>query len=698
MREIITVQIGQCGNQIGCAFWDLALQEHAQHLLSQHRKQSKKNNMMTKKTNSQIQKKTHSYRSSASLEKRDSRISSRSRTRAQREERKYDEGKNSERNDNHNRHTSHDSAGLTEKHISEPVAFDDSMSTFFRHIPSSSNVYGNLPDTTATINNNCSQDALRARAVLVDMEEGVLSNILRSPLGSLFDSDKHFISDVSGSGNNWAVGHLEYGQQYHDAIAQSIRSQAEFCDSLQSFFLLHSVGGGTGSGLGTYILSKILHEEYPEIYRFVTTILPSEEDADVVTGPYNSTLALNELINHADCVIPIENQALVDICSQHSNETERAAKTQKRRTRGDRHQTGGRHNKGGTASHSGSGTTGGGTGGGFDEMNTICAQVLCHLTASMRFDGSLNVDLNEITTNLVPYPRMHFLTAALSPIQFVSSGGHSQTTSSGRSSSSSSHSTNHRRRTKNNNFVPQSVLDEMFASLFSPRLQLLSCSRPLESTYLACAILARGSVQISDIGRNLDKLTGAKGLRKRMNSAAKTSSPYNSSTAHGSSTITSSFSHSSPRTNTAEPTTKAASFRMPYWNKDGFKIGLCDVAPVRIRNLSRYNETGTTKQDKRGGRSPGSGLQFGSGNDAPPPASFLCLSNNCGIRHNMGDIHRRFSSLYQVRAHLHHYEKVGLDRDHFVEAGETLLGVVQEYEEANRKTWPPATQRYIPLL
>ena len=28
-RELITVQIGQCGNQIGCKFWEMALKEHA---------------------------------------------------------------------------------------------------------------------------------------------------------------------------------------------------------------------------------------------------------------------------------------------------------------------------------------------------------------------------------------------------------------------------------------------------------------------------------------------------------------------------------------------------------------------------------------------------------------------------------------------------------------------------------------------
>lgn len=30
-REIITIQVGQCGNQIGYGFWDLLLKEHAEH-------------------------------------------------------------------------------------------------------------------------------------------------------------------------------------------------------------------------------------------------------------------------------------------------------------------------------------------------------------------------------------------------------------------------------------------------------------------------------------------------------------------------------------------------------------------------------------------------------------------------------------------------------------------------------------------
>ena len=43
-------------------------------------------------------------------------------------------------------------------------------------------------------------------------------------------------------------------------------------------------------------------------------------------------------------------------------------------------------------------------------------QVVSSITASLRFEGALNVDLNEFQTNLVPYPRIHFPLAAYTPL------------------------------------------------------------------------------------------------------------------------------------------------------------------------------------------------------------------------------------------------------------------------------------------
>ena len=38
------------------------------------------------------------------------------------------------------------------------------------------------------------------------------------------------------------------------------------------------------------------------------------------------------------------------------------------------------------------------------------------MTTALRFDGELNVDMNEFQTNLVPFPRLHFMATSLAPV------------------------------------------------------------------------------------------------------------------------------------------------------------------------------------------------------------------------------------------------------------------------------------------
>ena len=154
-----------------------------------------------------------------------------------------------------------------------------------------------------------------------------------------------------------------YGTKYHENIVETLRKSAELCDCLQSFFILHSMGGG---GCGTWsrdshvtwlthrdwvrswyknprgferripwslqvcFLRKIENWKWKHCFRFVVAVFPSADD-DVITSPYNrlmkkafterkkfkcslsliSVLALHELTEKADCVLPIDNQVIV---------------------------------------------------------------------------------------------------------------------------------------------------------------------------------------------------------------------------------------------------------------------------------------------------------------------------------------------------------------------------------------------------
>lgn len=184
----------------------------------------------------------------------------------------------------------------------------------------------------------------------------MLSSVMSGSLRELFD-EQELIKGVSGAGNNFAHGHFGYGPQYKDTVLESVRRAAEVCDSLQGFFLFHSLGGGTGSGMGTYVLS-LLEDAYPDVYRFAVSVFPSGED-DVVTSPYNSAFAACELREHADCVFPIENQALLEM-SKSLHPIKRISSPPNVSANSPKP---------------------------FDEMNSLAAQMVANLTSCSRFPG-----------------------------------------------------------------------------------------------------------------------------------------------------------------------------------------------------------------------------------------------------------------------------------------------------------------------
>ncbi|KVI03404.1 beta-tubulin, partial [Cynara cardunculus var. scolymus] len=150
------------------------------------------------------------------------------------------------------------------------------------------------------------------RAVLMDLEPGTMDGVRTGPYGQIFRPD-NFVFGQSGAGNNWAKGHYTEGAELIDAVLDVVRKEAENCDCLQGFQVCHSLGGGTGSGMGTLLISKI-REEYPDRMMLTFSVFPSPKVSDTVVEPYNATLSVHQLVENADECMVLDNEALYDIC------------------------------------------------------------------------------------------------------------------------------------------------------------------------------------------------------------------------------------------------------------------------------------------------------------------------------------------------------------------------------------------------
>merc|ERR1712182_125075 len=106
-----------------------------------------------------------------------------------------------------------------------------------------------------------------------------------------------------------AKGHYTEGAELIDSVLDVVRKEAEGCDCLQGFQMTHSLGGGTGAGMGTLLISKI-REEYPDRVMATYSIVPSPKVSDTGVEPYNCTLSVHQLVENSDFPFALDNEAL----------------------------------------------------------------------------------------------------------------------------------------------------------------------------------------------------------------------------------------------------------------------------------------------------------------------------------------------------------------------------------------------------
>ena len=119
-----------------------------------------------------------------------------------------------------------------------------------------------------------------------------MDSVRSGPFGQIFRPD-NFVFGQSGAGNNWAKGHYTEGAELVDSVLDVVRKESESCDCLQGFQLTHSLGGGTGSGMGTLLISKI-REEYPDRIMNTFSVVPSPKVNEPVHDKTNKTTCLQQ--------------------------------------------------------------------------------------------------------------------------------------------------------------------------------------------------------------------------------------------------------------------------------------------------------------------------------------------------------------------------------------------------------------------
>lgn len=221
------------------------------------------------------------------------------------------------------------------------------------------------------------------RSIFIDTDPTTKDEILNSEYRKLFHPESILAYKQDCKNNFFEGRQMASTYKIKDDIMDRVRLATDLCQNLQGFFVFHSFGGGTGSGVGCEVLHE-LHEHFEKKVIFQPVIYPSAQFSSSIVEPYNTIFATFYMRDVVDVSLMLDNQAAYRMCSKNL----------------------GINNPD------------------FSHVNRIISQCVSACTTSLRYETQLHATLNEIVTNLVPTQHFRYPIVSLAPVRHATKGEH----------------------------------------------------------------------------------------------------------------------------------------------------------------------------------------------------------------------------------------------------------------------------------